>query len=47
MLVQELAHVGNEMSLQSIYVVDAQLLHLLLTEAQLPHDFFAASSPPT
>ena len=32
MLVQELAHVGNEMSLQSIHVVDAQLLHLLLTE---------------
>ena len=32
MLVQELAHVGNEMSLQSIHMVDAQLLHLLLTE---------------
>ena len=32
MLVQELAHVGNQMSLQSIHMVDAQLLHLLLTE---------------
>ena len=32
MLVQELAHVGNEMSLQSIHMVDAQLLHLLLAE---------------
>ena len=32
MLVQELAHVGNQMSLQSIHMVDAQLLHLLLAE---------------